>query len=147
MKYLWNAVFPSIRSAMGWKKGNDSNLETTSMLIKVDTRWKVFKARAHYKHCFNIIYFPEVIRNHLLPNVICSSILEGRLLTLNALNKYLNVTRSEDDKLFVEDAQLLETDIMATNGVIHVIDDVLIPEEGRQYDLTVYFHHRALTVF
>jgi len=35
--------------------------------------------------------------------------------------------RVEDNTVFVNDAQVVTTDIRATNGVIHVIDSVLLP--------------------
>ncbi len=34
----------------------------------------------------------------------------------------------EDGKVFVGDAQVVKTDIMCSNGVIHVIDKVLLPQ-------------------
>jgi len=36
----------------------------------------------------------------------------------------------EDGNVFINDAQVIITDIMANNGVIHVIDTVLLPPEG-----------------
>jgi uncharacterized surface protein with fasciclin (FAS1) repeats len=42
----------------------------------------------------------------------------------------LDVAR-RDGKLFVGDANIVATDIVCTNGVIHVIDRVLLPEQGR----------------
>ena len=33
-----------------------------------------------------------------------------------------------DGKVFVNDAQVVKTDIMCTNGVIHVIDKVILPQ-------------------
>jgi len=45
------------------------------------------------------------------------------LTTLNA-DKKLGV-RTEGDMVFVNDAQVLETDILVGNGVIHVIDSVV----------------------
>ena len=71
----------------------------------------------------------DVVRNHLLPNVICSGILDGNLLTINLLNDYLRVT-SDDNKLFIEGAQVLDADIMATNGVVHVVDQIIVPTRG-----------------
>jgi uncharacterized surface protein with fasciclin (FAS1) repeats len=41
----------------------------------------------------------------------------GRALRINAQN----------GKVMVDNAQVVQTDIMATNGVIHVIDSVIIP--------------------
>lgn len=50
--------------------------------------------------------------------------------TENQLKSFMVVERSEDDKLFVEEAQIVAHDIMGTNGVLHIIDEVLIPNQG-----------------
>ena len=45
------------------------------------------------------------------------------------LDRYVNLTRTSDDKIIVDDnAQLVIKDIMATNGVLHVTDKVVIPD-------------------
>jgi uncharacterized surface protein with fasciclin (FAS1) repeats len=36
--------------------------------------------------------------------------------------------RVEDGKVYVDDAQVVKTDIHCSNGVIHVIDSVILPE-------------------
>lgn len=79
--------------------------------------------------CFILI---EIINNHLLPNVICSSAVSGshKSKTKNKLSKYLQLMRDDNDKIFVEKSQIIDRDIMASNGVLHLIDDVIIPEEG-----------------
>ena len=46
------------------------------------------------------------------------------------LSGYVQLTRDQDDKMFVEKSQIIDRDIMATNGVLHLIDDVIIPDEG-----------------
>ncbi len=38
--------------------------------------------------------------------------------------------RVEGDMVYINDAQVLITDIVADNGVIHVIDSVLLPPES-----------------
>ncbi|OWF47880.1 Transforming growth factor-beta-induced protein ig-h3 [Mizuhopecten yessoensis] len=72
----------------------------------------------------------EVLQNHILPNVICSAAVQGPSRTRNLLDTYLYLTRDEDDKLFVQDHQVVASDIMATNGVIHLIDQVLFMDRA-----------------
>lgn len=70
-------------------------------------------------------------RNHILPNVICSGIVEGRVKTNNQLSSLLLLARSEAGEVTVDGARLEVRDVMATNGVIHLIDRVLIPDSAK----------------
>ncbi|KAH9504656.1 hypothetical protein Btru_062520 [Bulinus truncatus] len=72
----------------------------------------------------------KVLQNHILPNVICAQAIEGHVRTLNNLHNYLNVTRTEDKKLFFNNAQVIQADNMGTNGVLHITDEVLVPDEA-----------------
>ena len=78
---------------------------------------------------------PDVLKNHILPNVVCSSVIQGDTKTPNMLKKYTNLTRDVDDKLYANGVQIVNTDIMGTNGVLYIIDDVLLTDEG-----TLYLH-------
>jgi len=75
----------------------------------------------------------RILESHLLSSVICSSAIAGEqpVLVHNKLNNHINASRI-DDKVFVgkERAQVTRADVMATNGVMHVIDAVLLPREG-----------------
>jgi len=35
----------------------------------------------------------------------------------------------DGDKVFINDAQVIITDVLASNGVIHVIDKVILPPQ------------------
>jgi uncharacterized surface protein with fasciclin (FAS1) repeats len=35
--------------------------------------------------------------------------------------------RVEDGKVFIDDAEVIATDVLASNGVIHVVDRVIVP--------------------
>lgn len=87
----------------------------------------------------------KIINNHLLPNVICSSAVSGshKSKTKNKLSKYLQLMRDDNDKIFVEKSQIIDRDIMASNGVLHLIDDVIIPEEA--YAVMEVLEKRKLT--
>ncbi|KAB7498639.1 Transforming growth factor-beta-induced protein ig-h3 [Armadillidium nasatum] len=76
-----------------------------------------------------------VIKQHILPNTICSDSIQGKMKTSSLLDQYLIVERTEDGKLFVEDSQIVAKDIVGTNGVLHIIDKPLIPNEGEIYFL------------
>ena len=77
-----------------------------------------------------LFWSPEVLKQHLLPNVICSEVIQGRAKSRNLLSNFLNLTRSDDGKVFVDDAQVIRADVMATNGVMHIVDAVLVPDDG-----------------
>jgi transforming growth factor-beta-induced protein len=71
-----------------------------------------------------------VIKQHVLPNIICSSVVQGRVRTKNSLNEYVRMSRGDADELLVESATVLQRDVMATNGVLYVIDQVILPAGG-----------------
>jgi len=73
----------------------------------------------------------DILKNHILPNVICSGIIEGKAKTNNMLDKYVTMDRDEEGNVLVDGIKLKMTDIVGTNGVIHVINDVLVPESAR----------------
>jgi uncharacterized surface protein with fasciclin (FAS1) repeats len=50
-------------------------------------------------------------------NLSSAPTVNGRALRINA----------QDGRVMVDNAQVVQTDIMATNGVIHVIDSVILP--------------------
>ena len=37
----------------------------------------------------------DIMKHHLLPNVICSGVIDGKAKTVNALNKYVVIERDE----------------------------------------------------
>lgn len=76
----------------------------------------------------------DVLANHVLPNVICSGVITGQTRSDNLLKKALKLSRTHTGDLFVDGARMSSVDIMATNGVIHVIDQVLVPDEGKVYN-------------
>ncbi|RUS72085.1 hypothetical protein EGW08_020157, partial [Elysia chlorotica] len=62
----------------------------------------------------------KVLDNHILPHTICSSVIQGKARTMNMLGHYLNISRSDNGKIFVHGVQITQRDVMATNGVMHV---------------------------
>ena len=50
---------------------------------------------------------------------------------MNDLEEFLIVERDDKNQLTVEGSKIIDSDIMATNGVVHVIDNALMPNEGK----------------
>ncbi|XP_067125322.1 transforming growth factor-beta-induced protein ig-h3-like [Centruroides vittatus] len=73
----------------------------------------------------------RILEHHLLPNVICTPALTAPARTINVLGNYLTLSRNENDKLYVDGVQIVARDIVATNGVLHIIDGILLPDEVR----------------
>ncbi len=71
------------------------------------------------------------MRNILLYHVVSGKVLAADVVTLTSATTVLGqdlLIRVENGKVFINDAEVIITDIMTYNGVIHVIDTVLIPE-------------------
>jgi len=73
----------------------------------------------------------DILKYHVVPGRVYSSaaLQAGEAKTLQGTN--LKIT-AKDDSAQVNDAKLLKTDIDASNGVIHVIDTVILPSGGDQ---------------
>ena len=69
-----------------------------------------------------------VIQHHVIKKkALIASLLDGdRHLTFS--RGYVNVAVSND--IMIDDAKIITPDVMAKNGVIHVIDKVLIAQDA-----------------
>jgi len=74
----------------------------------------------------------EELRNVLLYHVVPGKVMAADVLTMDgqsvetASGESINIS-VEDGMVYVNDTQVITTDIEASNGVIHVIDAVLLP--------------------
>lgn len=77
----------------------------------------------------SLLQDPEALTNILLYHVVSGEVLAADVVNLTEATM-LNggtVSISVDDGVMVNDANVIATDILAKNGVVHVIDKVLIP--------------------
>lgn len=71
------------------------------------------------------------LKNILLFHVVSGKVMASDVVKLNSADTVLGkpiAIKVTDGKVAVNDANVVITDIEATNGVIHVIDSVLIPK-------------------
>merc|ERR1712013_160946 len=84
-----------------------------------------------------------ILKSHILPNVLCSGVIQGRARTNNLLGDLVLLERDDKDDLTVEGIELVMSDIMATNGVIHVVSDIIVPNAAKK--LTDVLKEKKLT--
>jgi len=70
----------------------------------------------------------DIIMSHILPSVVCSGVVVGKISVRNMLGRALTMQPDDDDEAYVEDIKLIIRDKMGTNGVIHVIEDVIVQD-------------------
>ncbi len=84
----------------------------------------------------NLLANPDVLRDILLYHVIAGTAVDAQTalskvgFEIEAANGDRFVLNLMGDKLFVNDSEIIATDIRASNGIIHVIDKVLTPPHG-----------------
>lgn len=73
----------------------------------------------------------EALTNILLYHVVSGKVMSGDVVKLNSAETvqgssvYIKVV---DGKVMINDAQVISADVNASNGVIHVIDTVILPQ-------------------
>jgi uncharacterized surface protein with fasciclin (FAS1) repeats len=68
-----------------------------------------------------------ILTYHVVPGRVLASDVVGLQAAKTVQGGELKI-RVEDGKVYINDAQVIKTDVNARNGVIHVIDSVLLPE-------------------
>lgn len=72
-----------------------------------------------------------VLTYHVLPRELTSNMLPGRTIHVKTIkasgDKLLAVTKSTNGSVTVDGANVVAADIAADNGIIHVIDKVMLP--------------------
>lgn len=73
----------------------------------------------------------SILHQHVVKGTVCSAAIISQNRVKNILDNSLMLTKDEEDKLRVDGAAMEQKDMVATNGVIHGIDTVLIPLQAR----------------
>ncbi len=68
----------------------------------------------------------SILLYHVLDNIVLSADLENNQTATTLFGEDITVT-IDGDNVFINGAQVIQADIVTVNGVVHVIDAVLIP--------------------
>ena len=72
-----------------------------------------------------------ILSYHVLPRELASNQLPGRTIHVKTIkasgDKLLAVSKSHSGSVTVDEANVVAADIKASNGIIHVIDKVMLP--------------------
>ncbi len=74
----------------------------------------------------------EQLKSILLYHVVSGKVMADQVVTLESADTVLGkpvTIKVMDGKVYVNDSQVVLTDVLAANGVIHVIDSVLLPPQ------------------
>lgn len=89
----------------------------------------------------------SILKHHFTAHTVCSSAIIGNATTHNVEGELLNLERTVDDELIFEDkARITEPDIVASNGVIHLIDEIVIPDSGKFYESDIWIKISAYLI-
>lgn len=81
----------------------------------------------------------QVLQAHVLPGEVSSLQLENNTRIQMSEDSYIPVSVGVNNtNITVGGAQLVRSNIEASNGTIHVIDGVILPENAREDDVTGY---------
>lgn len=75
----------------------------------------------------------DALTKILLYHVVSGNVNSGEVVKLNSASTLADSDvkiKVEEGKVFVNNSQVTTADVMASNGVIHIIDAVLIPESN-----------------
>jgi uncharacterized surface protein with fasciclin (FAS1) repeats len=75
----------------------------------------------------------DILTHHLVKDKIMTPDLEDKQSLKSVSGGRLQITKTKDD-FYISGARVLQSDIACTNGIIHIIDAVLIPEELHSAD-------------
>jgi uncharacterized surface protein with fasciclin (FAS1) repeats len=69
----------------------------------------------------------DILKHHVVGANVLSGSLSNNQIVTTLLGTDVTVTINSNGDLFIDNAQVIVADIVADNGVVHVIDAVLLP--------------------
>ena len=103
------------------KRGLTVFAPTDDAFQDLPARYRTFPIR---KRCRPALL--KILKFHVVPHLVRSSSLFDYTNLRSLAGKIIDVERRPKN-VFVDGAKIIQSDIRATNGIIHVINEVMIP--------------------
>ena len=75
----------------------------------------------------NIPLLSKILSYHLLPGRYNSSELSAGILDTTSLSGDSHIVRISDDGVTIDSSPVIEANIQASNGIVHIVESVLLP--------------------
>lgn len=69
----------------------------------------------------------DILRYHMVSQTLLEEVLSSGMTEVESVQGDMLMIRTEEDVIYINDIPLTETDYIAENGAVHVLDGVLIP--------------------
>jgi len=112
-----------------------TNSSAVTVLAPTNQAWDKLGSGLRDKYSRRQACIDRVLRHHILPLTLCGAAApqgEGRLSTSDLEGEAVRLSRNSDGQLVVNNkARIAQEDLVATNGVVHVLDKVLTPKSAK----------------
>lgn len=75
----------------------------------------------------------EILKNHIISDILCGGAVAPKVNARTLAGNIITFERIYNTIVVNKQANITTSDIMATNGIIHLIDEFIIPEKGNHY--------------
>ncbi|CAD5113077.1 DgyrCDS2269 [Dimorphilus gyrociliatus] len=122
-----------------------SNINLLESLDDMKKRFTIFlPTNEAFKRLKKNQCLKNILLSHILPDILCSTVLANEMTVLTLLEKQtIKITLQNDTITINDQSRIIKRDIMARNGVIHVIDQALTLESAKSAYQIVEKHNRA----
>jgi uncharacterized surface protein with fasciclin (FAS1) repeats len=83
----------------------------------------------------NIPQLADILKHHVVADSVMSGMLTNGQVVTTLLGTDVTVTINSNGDVFIDNAQVIVADLIGDNGVVHVIDAVLLPPTNTIYDI------------
>lgn len=118
---------PGLCGAPASSEGQRQNRIVTAMEAAC---WPLISARSQHRLDLCPVRPPDLLNNHILKSAMCAEAIVAGMSVETLEGTTLEVGCSGDMLTINGKAIISNKDILATNGVIHYIDELLIPDSG-----------------